>query len=70
MGSVVERKEYLPIIDVSKIDSQTGDQLIQAASKWGFLYVRNQDLGFTSEIMNRSFGHVRQNSSPGYFALH
>ena len=59
MGSLGERKDYLPIIDVSKLDLPTGDRLIQAASKWGFFYVKNQHLGFTPEIVNREFDLVR-----------
>ena len=58
MGSLGERRDCLPIIDISSIDSQTGDRLIQAASKWGFFYVRNQDLGFTPKTMDRSFDLV------------
>ena len=49
--------EQLPVIDVSKIDSQTGDQILEAASKWGFLYIRNH--GFTVEFLERIFDLVR-----------
>lgn len=49
--------EQLSVIDVSKIDAQTGDQILEAASKWGFLYVRNH--GFTAEDLEHIFGLVR-----------
>lgn len=48
--------EKLSVVDVSKIDSKTGDQLLEAASKWGFLYVRNH--GFTAEGLERTFDLV------------
>ena len=28
----------LPVIDVSKIDSQTAEKLLKATSEWGFVY--------------------------------
>lgn len=49
--------EQLSVIDVSKIDAQTGDQVLEAASKLGFLYVRNH--GFTAEDLERTFDLVR-----------
>lgn len=49
--------EHLPVIDVSELDSRTGDQILEAASKWGFLYIRNH--GFTAEVLERTFDLVR-----------
>lgn len=49
--------DQLSVIDVSRIDSHTGDQILEAASKWGFLYVRNH--GFTAEDLDRIFDLVR-----------
>ena len=51
--------EHLPIIDLSQIGPETGDRLVEAASKWGFLYIRNQGLGFDTAVMDRIFGLVR-----------
>ena len=48
-------KDHLPIIDISQATPETGDQLVEAASKWGFLYIRNQGLGFDTEIIDRIF---------------
>ena len=48
--------DQLSVIDVSRIDSHTGDQLLEAASKLGFLYVRNH--GFTAEDLDRIFDLV------------
>ncbi|MCJ1351958.1 MAG: hypothetical protein MMC33_001942 [Icmadophila ericetorum] len=48
--------EHLPIIDLSQIGPETGDRLVEAASKWGFLYIRNQGLGFDTAVMDRIFG--------------
>ena len=48
--------DQLSVIDVSRIDSHTGDQILEAASKWGFLYVRNH--GFTAEDLDRIFDLV------------
>lgn len=57
MQPVHSPMEKLSVIDVSKIDSRTGDQILEAASKWGFLYVRNH--GFTAEGLERIFDLVR-----------
>lgn len=57
MQPVSSPVEHLPAIDVSEIDSRTGDQILEAASKWGFLYIRNH--GFTAEVLERAFDLVR-----------
>ena len=59
MGSLNGTSEQLPIIDISNPDSHTGDRLLQAASEWGFVYIKNQGLGFTPEILDRTFGLVK-----------
>ncbi|MCJ1271091.1 hypothetical protein MMC22_010990 [Lobaria immixta] len=58
MQPVSSPVEHLPAIDVSEIDSRTGDQILEAASKWGFLYIRNH--GFTAEVLERAFDLSRQ----------
>lgn len=57
MQPVSSPVEQLSVVDVSKIDSQTGDRILEAASKWGFLYIRNH--GFTAEDLERTFDLVR-----------
>ncbi|MCJ1230097.1 hypothetical protein MMC12_006768 [Toensbergia leucococca] len=46
---------HLPIIDTSKTDFTTGQRLIDAASKWGFLYVRSGEINITPDIIDHIF---------------
>ena len=55
MDDTHAEKDHLPIIDLSQATTETGDQLVEAASKWGFLYIRNRGLGFDTEIIDRIF---------------
>ena len=53
-------KHHLPIIDVSTIDQQTGTELLDAASTWGFVYIKSRNLALTPEVVNRTFDIVRR----------
>lgn len=37
---------YIPVIDISNEDAQTGIDLVDAVEKWGFVFVRGEGLGF------------------------
>jgi isopenicillin N synthase-like dioxygenase len=50
----------LPIIDVSNPTAETGREMINAAAKYGFLYIDTKGTGFTEDIVNREFDLSKQ----------
>ncbi len=49
----------IPVIDISNEDQQTGDELVDAVAKWGFVFIRGEGLGFTSRDIETAFQLVR-----------
>lgn len=49
----------IPVVDVSSATAETGDQLVEAVARFGFVFVRGQDLGFTAQILDDTFELVR-----------
>lgn len=49
---------HLPVIDISNVDAQTADKLLQAATKWGFVYLSIQGLGISPEEIEQAFDLV------------
>jgi hypothetical protein len=45
----------LPIIDISSPTLEVGRQMIDAAAKYGFLYVDTKGTDFTAEMVDREF---------------
>jgi hypothetical protein len=45
----------LPIINISETTPEVGHQMIDAAAKYGFLYIDTRGTGFTPEIVERQF---------------
>ena len=54
----------IPIIDVSRIDSGTGSQLINAMAQYGFVFVKGRNTGFTSETIDHAFSLVGHEDAP------
>lgn len=53
----------LPIIDLSNPeDPVVGKAMLDAAAKYGFLYVNSKGTDFTSQDVERAFGLVRTSS--------
>lgn len=50
----------LPVIDVSKFTKEVGKQLLDAAIKYGFLYIDTNGSGFTEAVVDREFELSRQ----------
>lgn len=54
----------IPIINISEPNESVGDALIDAASKYGFIYVESKGTGFTAEHVDRAFELVSTSSKP------
>ena len=50
----------IPVIDLSHATATTADKLIDAVSRYGFVFVKGEGLGFTSEILDNTFALVSQ----------
>ena len=50
----------LPVIDISEFTPQAGKQLLDAATKYGFLYISSNGTGFTESMVDREFDLSRQ----------
>lgn len=66
MGSIKENNGaiQLPVIDISKFTAEVGQQLLDAATKYGFLYIDTNGTGFTESMVDRAFELSRR-----FFAL-
>lgn len=45
----------IPVIDVSKLNQETGDELVDAVHKWGFAFVKGCNTGFTASSIDHTF---------------
>jgi hypothetical protein len=54
----------LPVINISDSTPEVGRQMIDAASKHGFLYIDTRGTDFTPEIVERQFELVSAHPSP------
>jgi isopenicillin N synthase-like dioxygenase len=53
----------IPVIDISNAQSQTGEQIVNAVVKWGFVFIKAHGSGFTPEIIDNIFQRVSHKSS-------
>src|SRR5271155_1139243 len=65
MGSLgregaTEDAAQLPVIDISNPSTALGESLINAAEKYGFLYINPNGTGFTEEVVDRQFDLSRK----------
>lgn len=58
-NGVGEAAVQLPIIDISDPTPETARLMIDAAVKFGFLYIDTKGTDFTEEIVDREFDLVR-----------
>ena len=65
MQSQNDKLSGIPVIDIRNEDSQTGEQLIEAVSTWGFVFVRGPGLGFSAQAINDVFQLVRPHALQG-----
>jgi hypothetical protein len=59
MVSVNDEVIHIPVIYLSNNIAQIGDLLVDAVSKWGFVFIRSVGSGFPPEIIDRTFEVVR-----------
>lgn len=59
MHTSTKNASFIPIIDISNANAQTGDDLVNAVTEWGFVYIRGIGVGFTKETIDRMFQLVR-----------
>ena len=52
-------RTLIPVIDISRIDEGTGELAVEAAAKYGFLFVQGDNLGFSKEMIDYAFSIVR-----------
>lgn len=48
----------IPVIDISHADEATGDEMVNAAARYGFLYIRANEIDFSPPIVERMFALV------------
>ena len=48
----------IPIIDISEPSTNTADELISAAAKYGFVYIKSTGLGLNVDTLDRMFDIV------------
>lgn len=54
----------IPVINISQVDTQTGNEMVAAAARWGFVFVKGKELGFTPEVIDAIFELVRSKLPP------
>ncbi|KAI8631787.1 oxidoreductase [Xylariaceae sp. FL1651] len=50
----------LPVIDLTKPDSQNAKEITAGAIEWGFVYIRSKGLGFDKAYLNSAFDLARK----------
>ena len=48
----------IPVIDLSGGNAQTADKLVEAVAQYGFVFVKGEEVGFTSQILDDTFALV------------
>ena len=60
MAALNNNVPHIPVIDLSNDTFEMGDLLIDALSKWGFVFIRSVGSGFTPAVIDRTFELVRR----------
>ncbi len=54
----------IPVIDISEAgEAETADQLVDAVVRYGFVFVKGDEIVFTRQILDDVFALVRPESS-------
>lgn len=64
MGSVADEEAQIPVIDISSANKHAPSQLLDAACRFGFVFVANNEAGISPDLIARLF-----NLSEEFFAL-
>lgn len=50
----------IPVIDISNVDAEnTADQLVDAVTRYGFVFVKGEGIGFTKPVLDNAFELVK-----------
>ena len=50
----------IPVIDISEAsEADTADQLVDAVARYGFVFVKGEEIGFKRQILDDTFALVR-----------
>lgn len=52
----------IPVIDISHADEATGEEMVDAAARYGFLYIRVNGIDVPPQFVDRMFELVRSRS--------
>ena len=55
MGSAAAAETIIPVIDISKTNQDAASQLLDAAAKFGFVFIENNEIGIPSQDISRMF---------------
>ncbi len=54
----------IPVIDISEAgEAETADQLVDAVVRYGFVFVKGEEIVFTRQVLDDVFALVRPESS-------
>lgn len=48
----------IPVIDISGDGQEVGNELLDAVTRWGFVFIHGEALGFDKEIIDDTFDLV------------
>ena len=49
-------RNQIPVIDLDEqANPRTGTNIVQAVSRWGFVFVKGKSMGFSPSFLNRTF---------------
>ncbi|MCJ1247746.1 hypothetical protein MMC30_004961 [Trapelia coarctata] len=50
----------IPVIDISEPSDQTGHELVDAAARYGFVFIKSKSVGFTADVIDQMFALSRK----------
>ncbi len=48
----------IPVIDISKPSEQTGHELVDAAARYGFIFIKSKSVGISADALDQMFALV------------
>jgi len=56
----------IPVIDISEPSEQTGHDLVDAAARYGFIFIKSKSVGISADVINQMFALVCQQPCSKY----
>jgi len=50
----------IPVIDISEPSEQIGHELLDAAARYGFIFIKSRSVGFSADVIDQMFELVCQ----------